>query len=552
MPSEKMHRLLPGRCGTVRRLLQISAITSFLSYGCTPSNPGRSVSNPGRSVSNHHSFSWKAEPKVGNETSHDAGIQEIAQQCQQELKLVHFEELGRRSGTATEKTNQIFSFSDRVVSETVAHPQQPSAPAERSPRARSFPELLESTDASPVAESSPTPLPELIATALSRHPRIVAARQRVSAAANRIPQAQALPDPNFSNTFWPLHEQSLQTAGGRVGNQMGLNQQIPWPAKLSAKAAVAAREVQVARAEVALVEREIIEAVKIAYYQLWLANALIDVVDANKELVRDLVAVSEARYQAGGSQQDVLRAELENDKLDDRLIELRLQREEARAELGTLLQRPTSLMPVAVDELDLADAAPRLEQLVADAERCNPTLQGLSAEIARDRERVRLSCLQQYPDLNLGVGWWLINDNNEVLSGVANGHDAVNFTVGVSLPVYRDKINAGIREAIQQQGSTINERRAERDQVRGQLRRLVATASASAEQLQLFRDRLIPRTEQTLEITTADYQVGKADFLDLVDLFRELLAYEVQVARSKAVLAETFARIERAVGCPLQ
>ncbi len=392
-------------------------------------------------------------------------------------------------------------------------------------------------------------LESLIAIALASHPSIAAARQKVAALRSRIPQATALADPMLGNTFWPIQDQALQTAGGRMAHQFALSQQVPWPAKLHARGAVAAREVQVAVAEVARAEREIVEAVRLAYYELWLSAELLRIVEDNQNLVSDLITVSEARYRAGGSQQDVLRAELEADKLADQMITLRRQQEQARAELGTLVRQPIELMSVAVDQLNLGEVTPQLEMLVARAEQCNPTLQGLAAEIARDRAKESLACLQRYPDFQLGLGYWIVSDNRNVISPVANGHDNINFSFGVTLPIWRDKINAEIREAAHQRSSTINRREAERDRLRGQLRRQVAAAYAAVDQLQLFRERLIPRTRQTLEIATADYQGKRADFFSLIDIYRELLTYQVQVARTQATLASTMAQIERTVGC---
>jgi len=150
-------------------------------------------------------------------------------------------------------------------------------------------------------------LDDLIAKALAIHPSIQAALHRVAAARCRIPQAKALDDPTFDNTIWPIQDQALQTAGGRVAHQFALSQQVPWPAKRDARAAVALREMRVAEAEVEKLRREITAEVKLAYYQLWLAAELIEILEDNQEIVKDLIQVSEARYQAGGSQQDVLR-----------------------------------------------------------------------------------------------------------------------------------------------------------------------------------------------------------------------------------------------------
>lgn len=394
-----------------------------------------------------------------------------------------------------------------------------------------------------------TDLQSLIAQALSVHPRIQAARQRVAALNNRVRQVTSLDDPVIGNTFWPIQDQALQTAGGRVGHQFSLAQKVPWPEKLKARGLVAQREAQVAAAEVAKVEREIVEAVQLAYYELWLADRLIEIVEENQELIGDLITIAEARYKTGGSQQDILRAEMEGDKLDDQLISLSRQKEQARADLGTLVRRPMHLMPTAFEELDTDDIVPDLELLVAEAEQCNPSLRGLAAEIARDRAKQTLACLQQYPDFQLGLGYSIISDNQNVISPVANGHDNINFSVGVSLPIWRDKITSGVREAAHQRNSTIHLREAERDRLRGQLRRQVAAAYAAAEQLELFRDRLIPKTEQTLEIATVDYQGKKADFTDLIETYRELLSYQAQVARAQATLASAIAQIARTVGC---
>lgn len=399
--------------------------------------------------------------------------------------------------------------------------------------------------------NAPVDLQSLIATALAVHPRIQAARQRVAALSNRVPQVTALEDPVIGNTFWPIQDNALQTAGGRVGHQFNLSQKVPWPEKLTARGLVAQREAEVAAAEIAKAEREIVEAVRLAYYELWLAGRLIAIVKENQELARNLITIAEARYRTGGGQQDILRAEIERDKLDDQLISLRLQKEQARADLGTLVRQPIDLMPTAFETLQSLDVMPDLELLLAQAEQCNPNLQGLAAEIARDRAKQTLACLQQYPDFQLGLGYSIISDDQNVISPVANGQDNINFSVGVSLPIWRDKLNGGVREAAHQWNSSVQLKDAELDRLRGQLRRQIASAFAALEQLELFRERLLPKTEQALQIVTADYQGNKADFGDLIETYQEFLGYQVQVARLQATLASTLAQIERTTGCSL-
>ncbi|WP_417734864.1 TolC family protein [Rosistilla oblonga] len=403
---------------------------------------------------------------------------------------------------------------------------------------------------SPTPSSPTAPVEFFVNEALSRHPKILAARQRVAAASNVIPQAKALPDPTFNNTFWPFHDNALQTAGGRVGNQMSVNQKVPFPDKLKTKAIIASREVQIAQTEVDGIAREITESVRLAYYEVWFATRAIAIIEETKDLVADLTDVAEARYRSGGSQQDVLRAQLETDRLDEQLITLRRQKQVAQADLATLLQQPVDLLPEATDELGITDTPQQIEELIALAEQCNPKLRGLAWEIQRDRDKERLACLQQYPDFNVGLSWGLISDGHDVISPVANGNDNLSISFGTTLPIWREKINAGIREAAHRRSSTTRRLEAERDELYGKIRRLIVQADALAEQRDIYENRIIPRTEGTLELSIADYRGKRTDFFTLIETYRELLMFETQLARIDATLAGTIAQLDRTVGCP--
>lgn len=402
----------------------------------------------------------------------------------------------------------------------------------------------------PLPDSPTAPVEFFVNEALSRHPKILAARQRVAAASNVIPQAKALPDPTFNNTFWPFHDNALQTAGGRVGNQMSVSQKVPFPDKLKTKAIIASREVQIAQTEVDGIAREITESVRLAYYEVWFATRAITIIEETKDLVADLTDVAEARYRSGGSQQDVLRAQLETDRLDDQLIALRRQKQVAQADLATLMQQPVNLLPEASSELGVNDTPQQIDELIALAEQCNPKLRGLAWEIQRDRDKERLACLQQYPDFSVGLNWGLISDGHDVISPVANGNDNLSISFGTTLPIWREKINAGIREAAHRRSSTTRRLEAERDELYGKIRRLIVQADALVEQRNIYEDRIIPRTEDTLKLSIADYRGKRTDFFTLIETYRELLMFETQLARIDATLAGTIAQLDRTVGCP--
>ena len=402
--------------------------------------------------------------------------------------------------------------------------------------------------------SQKLPVEAYVAQALSSNPRIHAFKHRIASLKNRIPQARALPDPKLQETFWPFNGNALETAGGRAANQIGISQQVPWPEKLRAKATVACREVQIAYEELRQEELDIAEAVGLACLEIWYADEAISAVDEFGELVKQLNEASEARYRSaakGSGQQDVLRAQIEGDRLEDRRVLLQQQKQLAQADLATLLHDPQFSRPEVSKPFQQNSLSTQLEELIGLAGSCNPSLAGVEAEIARDRAKQNLACLQQYPDFQLGANWLIVSDNN-ALSPVATGNDNFGFTFGLSLPVWRDKINAGIAEANHQSQVSANRLESRKDAIARKLRRLVAQFDASTEQLRILEERILPRTEDALEISLVNYAGNRADFPAVVDLYEERLMLELQKFALRKNQHAILIKIQAIVGCDTQ
>lgn len=90
---------------------------------------------------------------------------------------------------------------------------------------------------------------------------------------------------------------------------------------------------------------------------------------------------------------------------------------------------------------------------------------------------------------------------------------------------------------------------AERNEIRGKLRRLLTQADAPIQQRELFLKSIIPRLETTLQIAVADCRGNRSDFSAVVEIYREQLLSETQFARIEANLAGIVAQIDRTIGC---
>lgn len=395
------------------------------------------------------------------------------------------------------------------------------------------------------------PLEFYVGVALDRNPELQAARRSLAAQAQVVPQVTALDDPMFSSTIWPAPRHSPQTTMGRMPYGMMVSQQFPWFGKLRMRGEVAEAEVQMALARLAETELGVIENVRLAYYEVNYNQQAREITEQNRALLTDLLEIAEARYRTGeASQQDVLRAQLELDRIDQRLIEIDQALRQSQADLAGLLQTTPDAELLAAAEMEELSTPAEIDRLYDIAIQCRPELQERLASIAREQRNEELKRLDYYPDITLGFGWDVMT-TNRAMDPMADGFDTYGVTVGLNVPIWRERLRAGVGEARHRVVESSRRFDASRNDTFRQIRRYTVQARALDEQRDLFRDPMVPRAEQTLSVSIADYRVGRVSVLQLIDNWLQLLTFELQLARIEASRLQTLASLERAVGCAL-
>lgn len=397
--------------------------------------------------------------------------------------------------------------------------------------------------------SGPHPVDFYVRIALERNPEVLAAQRRVAAQAEVIPQVTALEDPMLSDTFWPITDHSPQTASGRMPNSLMVSQKFPWLAKLRVRGEVAEQEARIALTELAAAQLDVIEDVHLAYYEIYYVQQAIVVTLDSQELAEDLIELAEARLRTTGSQKDVVRAELARDQLSERLIMLRRQLRMAQADLAAVLHASPEIEPAAEEPLVLPPTPVAIERLYELAVRCRPELEGRLAAIVRDERKRELAALEYRPDTTLGFGWDLMT-TDDALAPTADGKDNFGFTVGVSLPIWRDRLRAGVREAEHRMVESARRYDATRDDTLRMIRRSLAQVDGYEQQIRLYRESILPRAEQRLDLELAEFRTATG-VEDVLEDWLELLQFRIQLARLQADLGQSLASLERAIGCQL-
>ena len=415
------------------------------------------------------------------------------------------------------------------------------------------------------ADSS-SDLADLLARARAENPEIVAAEQAVEAARARAEAAGILPDPMIGlGLVNALVSDPLSSRDFMTMRMVEVGQRLPYPGKLGLEREIAAWELAAAAAERRAVEVEVVSEVKRAYYEIFFLDRSREIVERNRALLADFASVTQVRYGVGtGSQQDVLKAQVEHTRLGDELIGLSERRAAVLAEMNALLDRPSST-PVddAVLPEMVGDAAnpkpgqevrftaiareatgpsgpiPDLETLQSRAERENPRVHAHVARIRAQEALAELAGKAALPDFDLSVGY----------GQRSNREDMLTVWLSVPVPVFKGRKQSALEAGERSELASLEAGHREMvNGVRAEVAALHASLVRTRDQLALLKDGILPQARASLESATAGYPVAKVDFLTVIDNQATLFRHELDYHRLLTAFASDLAALERAVG----
>lgn len=395
----------------------------------------------------------------------------------------------------------------------------------------------------PLRGSSVT-LEELVDVALARNPAIKSAGVRVEALRARIPQARALPDPMVSGG-WMGNVIPFSVQRGDPSSYRGLtvSEALPFPGKLKLKGQIADREAEAAWWIYENTRRNIVAQVKEAYYDYFYFEKAISITEKDEDLLKKLENIAEARYKVGkGIQEDVLRAQVELSRILQQLTILHQQDQTAKVRINTLLYRnPESPLPPPAP-FEQSELTYTLDSLYQMARENDPGLQQDRRTIEANRYAVNLAQKAYDPDFTVGYTYW----QRPLMPDM---HGAM---VGINLPIfYKTKQRQGVIEASNGLISARRELDNQRTTVNFEVKQEYLAATASEDLARLYSKAIVPQSSLALESAMSSYEVGKLDFLSMLDNFINVLDYEVGYYRQLSDFQIALARLEPLVGTEL-
>jgi len=391
------------------------------------------------------------------------------------------------------------------------------------------------------AEESLVTLKDLEQEALKNNPEILMAEKRVESADEKKSLASALPDPMIGYAVQNVGSPGVWSVGKEDMSMQGVvfTQEIPFPGKLGTKGRIAGKEAERTEQGARETKLRVLNSLKNAYYEYFLAFKSAEILDQTKEFLKNSQRIAETRYATGqGMQQDVVRAQLEVSMIMDRLTEEE-QKKETQASLINSLVGRNPLAPLGrPEELPRATPTVTVDELAAMALDHSPVLQGKERMVEQSREELSLSRREFLPDMVVSGGWFTRGDKSDVWQA------SLMFKV----PLYFWNKSTGVKAASADLSAARYEYDAERLATLARVRDLYSTIKTAEHRIDLYEAGIIPQARLSLQSATSNYQVGKSDFMSLLESENTLLKYQLMEQEELVSLNKTMSMLNELTG----
>jgi outer membrane protein TolC len=380
---------------------------------------------------------------------------------------------------------------------------------------------------------SPLRLGDVVRIASERRDEIAAARARTQAAEQRPAIVSALDDPMISPSL-----DHLPFMWGGADVSLTYEQQIPLSGIRGHRRTSAVADADRLRADVNRTRLDVgVEAAN-AFLMLQEQRRVAALVNEQIGFARDVVQAANARYGAGTSPQaDVLRAEVEVARLDAIAKALVGELRSAEAMLNTSLALEADSSVPDLDPISLPGPIPSWASIKTSL-MTRPELAAGRAEIARAEADVEVMRDMYRPMMTIRTG---------PAYTMTEGRGWMAM-VGISLPIWRDKLRAGVAEAEAMRAMSEADLRAMTRMIEGEAAVAVNRLRAANDRQTALRSDVLPRARMVIEPAVAGYASGQLPLVSVVEAIQSLWLTQSELINADTALGLAWVRLARAIG----
>lgn len=388
-------------------------------------------------------------------------------------------------------------------------------------------------------------LETVIELALAKNPVVSSAEGQIQHSQGQVVTAGAYPNPTVTGNagYGEIRDAGRADIQNSLIRQslteynMNIGQPLEWPALRAARQRAADAGLATANAGLLEIRLNLRSQVKVAFYDLLLAQQGAALARQNLEIVEHVARIVKARVKSGEAPQfESIKAEVEA---------LKARQLVARADNLVRINRVVvdtftggALGPTYAVEGEFAGSPKgiQIEALLARMHTQHPTIERLSQSVEQSDWKIEFERQSRVPSVTVNGSYW-----REI------GREAVQGGLSIPTPIWYRR-EGEIASAL---GSKRREE-AELLRARNELMRAVhqhyQDARTTAELIDVFEKGLLKQAQEALRLAQFSFQQGASSLLEVFDAQRVQRQIQMDYAQARYELSVSLARLERAVG----
>lgn len=408
----------------------------------------------------------------------------------------------------------------------VAFQETPPPPA---PNPESSETLQEIEDA-PSEPGQGLSLSEAISIALSANPTLPEAVASLRRTQGEWAQSGFYPNPTAG---YAASEVGNEGAAGQQGVYFG--QTFVTASKLDLNRAVAAGGVAFAEAQAEAQRLRVTTDTTVRFYEALGAQRLVTIAQRIEENASQSLDATRSLYEAGeANRADVLQAQAVSERSGVSVRQAKANADAAWRRLAVMLGQPNMLRRPLVGELETEHLPEDFEAVWLRIRSTSPELAAASARVARTRARISREQAQAVPD---------VDSQNIVQYDTNTGYAVVGLQWTVPVPI-NHKNQGSIAAAQAEHVRACHEYQRTELELRDRLAEAFRNIETASEQVETFREKVIPAAEESLELIRNGYRRGEYDVLRLITAQQSYADASAEYVQSLIDLRTSVARVD--------
>jgi outer membrane protein, heavy metal efflux system len=388
-------------------------------------------------------------------------------------------------------------------------------------------------------------LDSIVELALTRNPAVSSAESFIEQQRGQQTAAGAYPNPTVTGNIGygeirdtgradirPFLDRQSLTEGN-----MNIGQPFEWPSMRAARQQVAKAGVATAQAGLSEARLDLTAQVKVAFYDLLLAQQDAALARQNLDIVEGVTRIVKARVKSGEAPQfESIKAEVEVLKARQQLTRADNTVRVNRVIVDTLTVG--ALGPSFMVQGDFAGMSKelRIERLTARMMDEHPTIQRLLQSVEQSDWKIEFERQARLPSITVNGSYW-----REI------GREAFQGGVSVPLPLWyrrEGEIASSLGAKRREEAELL---RARNELARG-IHQHYQDARTTADLIEVFDKGLLKQAQEALRLAQFSFQQGASSLLEVFDAQRVQRQIQMDYAQARYELSVSLTRLELAVG----